>query len=185
MRKLAVLLIAVLALRVAPAAAAEAEPLVVNLDKAHMMRLAKPAHRVVVGNPAIADVTLETPVLMSIFGKTAGETSLLILGDDDREILSQPIVVTTTTDRTVSVHLPGSDGPGSREYSCLANRCLRVPAPGYAASGAQTAAPGSTPGSALTVPPAIAPNISAPTASASPAPDITSPVPVGTVLPMR
>jgi hypothetical protein len=106
-----------------------AEPLVVTLDKTEILRLDQPARRVIVGNPAIADVSLENSKLMYVVAKAPGETNLIVLGDGDVPILSRPVVVTGPSERSVSVHVPTSDGPSSRVYSCIGDRCLRVPTP--------------------------------------------------------
>jgi hypothetical protein len=139
-----------------PAFTAEVAPLVLTLDKAQVLHLSAPARRVILANPAIADVTLETPTLLYVFAKAPGETSLVVLGDDNRTLFSRPVVVTSQSDRAVSVHVPGTDGPTDRSYSCVENRCLRVPSPdavqGAGAPAAPTAA--STP---------ISPTAAAPT----------------------
>ncbi len=142
---------------------AEASPLVVVFDKVEILRLAKPARRVIIGNSAIADVNLETPTLVYLFGKAPGETSLIVLGDDDRTILSRPVVVTSETERAVSVHVPGGEGPVSRTYSCMGNRCLRVASPGGQTTAA---APTPPPPAQPTVPP---PPAGPPDAGAGPA----------------
>lgn len=140
---------------------AEASPLVVVFDKVEILRLAKPARRVIIGNSAIADVNLETPTLVYLFGKAPGETSLIVLGDDDRTILSRPVVVTSETERAVSVHVPSGEGPVSRTYSCIGNRCLRVASP-----GGQTTAAAPPPPAQPTIPP---PPTAPPDAGAGPA----------------
>ena len=120
-----------------PAAADDAAPLVVTLDKVQMVHLAAPASSVVLGNQTTVDVTMETPTLMLIFGKMPGETSLIVLGMDQKPVLARPVLVTTQDERLVSVYVPGTDGPTSRAYSCLPNRCLRIASPdGTPASGA-------------------------------------------------
>jgi hypothetical protein len=178
MRTLAVLLVFLVAGRVAPAWAAEGRPLVVTLDKAQVVRLIEPARRVIVGNPAIADVTLETPGMLYVFGKVPGETNLIVLGDHDREMVSRALVVTTNRQRAVSVHVPATNGPSSRNYSCLSDRCLPIASPSTEASGSGAGA------ASAAVPPPSAPlTPSGPSASA--APDIMQPAPVGTTPPFR
>jgi Flp pilus assembly secretin CpaC len=117
------------------AGAADSGPIVVVFDKAEVLRLAKPARRVIVGNPAIADISMETPTMLYVFGKALGETSLVVLGDDDHALLSRPVVVTTASSRAVTVHVPGGDGPTSRVYSCVSGNCLRVANPEAANGG--------------------------------------------------
>ena len=164
MRRLVVFLLAVAAWHGGLAGAAE--PLVVVLDTTQIMHLVKPAHRVIIGNPNIADVTLESPTLMYVVAKTPGETNLIVLDGDDKPILSRPVVVTSPPERTVSVHVPTNDGPTDRAYSCVANRCLRVPSPDAVTNGAGASAmTGNGP-----------PGASAPS---SPVPDALSPAAAG------
>jgi Flp pilus assembly secretin CpaC len=129
-----------------PAVAAESAPMVVFLDHATLLRLNNAAERVVVGNPSIADVNVDSPKLISIFGKTAGETNLIILGAKDQTLLSRTIVVIDAPDHVVAVHVPGKDGPTSRVYSCTDEHCLRVRSPDNSAAApagnAQAPSPG-------------------------------------------
>ncbi len=152
------------------ARAADASPMVVIYDKAQMLRLAKPARRVIVGNPAIADVSLETPTLMYIFGKTPGETNLIALGDDERPILYRSLVVTTEPSRGVAVHVPSGDGPTVRAYSCVVGRCLRVPSPEVTGNSGGTPAAPAAVGSDVGMPPPA-------NAGAAPGTVLANPVP--------
>lgn len=128
MRRGSILLTALVLLS-APLAAVSARAdgvLSLAVDKAEILRLPAPAVRVIVANPAIADVTVEKPTLITLFGKSAGETSLMVLGADDKTILSRTVVVTGAGDHTVTVHAPGGQGPVSREYACVGNHCSKV-----------------------------------------------------------
>jgi len=128
-------------------AAAGGPPLVVTFDKATVIHLDSPARRVIVGNPMIADVSVEEPTLLYVFGKAPGETSMIVLGADNKEIMSRPVVVSTDPDRLLTVSGPGGDGPVNRNYSCVANRCLRVASPEAAALAAMAPAAMQTPSS--------------------------------------
>lgn len=125
MRFVAVLL-AASALWAGPVLAADQGVLSITVNKASVLHLSAPAQRVIVANPAIADVTVEKPTLITLFGKTVGETSLTVLGVDDQEILSRTVVVTGAGDHTVTVHGPGAQGPVSRDYACVGQRCSKV-----------------------------------------------------------
>jgi len=125
MRFVAVLL-AASALWAMPAIAAEQGALTITVNKASVLHLNAPAQRVIVANPAIADVTVEKPTLITLFGKAVGETSLTVLGADDQEILSRTVVVTGAGDHTVTVHGPGDQGPVSRDYACVGERCSKM-----------------------------------------------------------
>jgi hypothetical protein len=144
--------LAMVALATAPALAAGASPLVVTFDKATVIHLDAPARRVIVGNPMIADVSVEEPTLLYVFGKAPGETSIIVLGADNKEIMARPVVVTTEPDRLLTVHAPGGDGPVNRNYSCVANRCLKVASPEASAVGAVAPAATPAPGGAAPIP---------------------------------
>jgi len=147
-------LLAGLALLSVPAMAADAAggqgPLSLTVDKAQVLHLSTPAQRVIVANPAIADVTVEKPTLITLFGKAAGETSLLVLGADDQEIINRSIVVTGAGDHSVTVHTPGGQGPVSREYSCIDQRCSKV---GGSDGSSGAASPSPTPSPSTSTPP--------------------------------
>jgi len=140
MRFVAVLLTAS-ALWAMPALAADQGTLTVTVNKAEILHLSAPAQRVIVANPAIADVTVEKPTLITLFGKTVGETSLTVLGADDQEILSRTVVVTGAGDHTVTVHGPGDQGPVSRDYACVGERCSKVGASGASPADATATPP--------------------------------------------
>ena len=124
-----------------PAWAADGDALQLTFDKVKLVHLQAAARRLIVANPAIADVSLETPTLLYIFGKAPGETNLVVLGDDDRLIFSRPLVVAPETERTVSVHVPANEGGVVRTYSCTDIRCVRVPSPEGMAVGAAAPSP--------------------------------------------
>ena len=121
-----VVLLAASAVWAMPAIAADQGPLTLTVNKAEILHLSAPAQRVIVANPAIADVTVEKPTLITLFGKTVGETSLTVLGVDDQEILSRAVVVIGAGDHTVTVHGPGAQGPVSRDYACVGQRCSKI-----------------------------------------------------------
>jgi len=120
-------------------AQAQEEAMIVGIDHAEVIRLPASAARVIVGNPALADVTVDSPRLLSVFGKTPGETNLIVLGAHEQVLLSRALVVGRAG---ISVHVPGKDGPTERSYACADGRCQLVPAIHPAAAAApQPAAP--------------------------------------------
>jgi hypothetical protein len=122
------------------AAAAESAPMVVAVDHAELLRLPAAAEKVIVGNPALADVTVDSPKLISVFGKQAGETNLIVLGAKDQMLVSRPLIVIRGADHAVAVHVPGRDGPSERLYECAEGRCQRVKASDDKGGGAAPAA---------------------------------------------
>ncbi|HTN64491.1 MAG TPA: pilus assembly protein N-terminal domain-containing protein [Devosia sp.] len=71
-----------LALAAAPSPAwAEAgdAPITVNVNMARVLRINSPAATVIIGNPGIADVTIQDPQTLVLTGKSYGQTNLIVL----------------------------------------------------------------------------------------------------------
>lgn len=117
------LLLAALAV-VAIAAPAWAEPLRVNLDQSTRVRLASPARDVVIGNPAIADVTMLDSHNLTIVGKAFGATHLLVIDTAGRTIVDRQLLVTSPDTGQVSM-VRGPAQPGAKvlmqSYICGAS----------------------------------------------------------------
>lgn len=77
----AIALATVLALgAVAPATADEASaPISVKVNMARILRIGSPAATVVVGNPGVADVTIQDPQTLILTGKSYGQTNMIVL----------------------------------------------------------------------------------------------------------
>ncbi len=82
---------------------AHAETFNVLLDKTALMRLKHPAAVVLIGNPEIADVTIRSSKFILVHGRSIGETNLIILDGNDREVATYDIVVSPQGDRRVTV----------------------------------------------------------------------------------
>jgi Flp pilus assembly secretin CpaC len=111
-------------------AAAMADGLNINWREARVVKLAKPATSVVVGDPTVADVALETPQTVVVFGKTPGETNILVLSADQELLLDWPVIVSPVNDRHVTVMNAAAVGaPAEVLYACGTERCTRVLSP--------------------------------------------------------
>jgi Flp pilus assembly secretin CpaC len=111
-------------------AAAMADGLNINWREARVVKLAKPATSVVVGDPTVADVTLETPQTVVVFGKTPGETNILVLSADQELLLDWPVVVSPVNERHVTVmNASAAPAPAEVLYACGTDRCTRVLSP--------------------------------------------------------
>jgi hypothetical protein len=127
MRRLLVLVSMLVAMT---SAAAMADGINLNWREARVVKLAKPATSVIVGDPTVADVTLDTPDTVIVFGKTPGETNLLVLSGTQELLLDWPIVVSPVTARHVSVlNATGREAPTEVLYACGTERCARVLSP--------------------------------------------------------
>jgi Flp pilus assembly secretin CpaC len=101
--------------------AAEA-PLNVVLDQATIMRLPEKVSTIVVGNPLIADVAVQSGGLVVVTGKGYGSTNLMVLDRSGTVLLERQVVVRGPTDQTVSVYR----GAERETYSCTPNCERRI-----------------------------------------------------------
>ncbi|AVF03066.1 MAG: hypothetical protein Devi2KO_37040 [Devosia indica] len=62
-----------------PALAQDGAPINVNVNMARILRISAPAATVIVGNPGIADVTIQDPQTLILTGKSYGQTNLIVL----------------------------------------------------------------------------------------------------------
>ena len=131
----ALFLTAILATAVAgSAAAAAAGTLAVHLDESVRVALRAPAQSVVVGNPAIADVSVVDARTLLVLGKGYGVTNLVVMDRVGRVLLNREIVVSAADAGRVSIWRGGA----STNYAC-SPRCEREGPPG--AGAAPSAAP--------------------------------------------
>jgi len=106
--------IAALALSAVPALAAPTETVIVNVDHAKVIKLPEKAQTVIVGNPGIADVSVQKNGVMVITGKSFGVTNLIAL-DATGGLLAESLVrVGATSEAVVTVQR----GLERETYSC-------------------------------------------------------------------
>jgi Flp pilus assembly secretin CpaC len=104
-----------------PAAARAAETLDITLDQATLMKLPDKVATIVVGNPMIADVAVQSGGLVVVTGKGFGSTNLIVLDRAGAVLLERAIVVSGPGGReTVQVFR----GVQRETYSCTPN-CVR------------------------------------------------------------
>ena len=116
----------------AAAQPATAQSLPIRIDQAARVSLSGTARDVIIGNPAVADVTVIDGRNLIVTGKGYGITNLLVLDGRGRTILDRQIVVSASDDGRVTMYR----GPGLFNYSC-APRCERTPMPGETDSAYQ------------------------------------------------
>lgn len=93
---------------------ARANDLVVRYDQSQLLRLPRPATDIIIGNPSIADVTLQGGNLLVVTGRTFGVTNIIALDADRNVIQDQRVTVTRDTARMVNLH----KGSLRQSYSC-------------------------------------------------------------------
>lgn len=69
----------------------------VDLNKTQILRLPAAAGSVIVGNPAIADVSVHSPTTIMVVGRGFGETNLIILDRSGQTMVDADVQVTSIT----------------------------------------------------------------------------------------
>src|SRR5260370_19557488 len=99
--------------------AALAEPsgdaIAVNVDQAKLVKLPSRVATIVVGNPLIADVTLQTGGIIVVTGKGYGATNFIAMDRTGEILVDRVIQVEGPTDRLVTVYR----GVERESYSCM------------------------------------------------------------------
>lgn len=85
-------------------AVAEKQPVIVTVDRAKVFRISSPASTVIVGNPAIADATVEDDVTLVLTGRSFGVTNLIVLDREGNPIVDETIVVRGHEENTVRIY---------------------------------------------------------------------------------
>jgi hypothetical protein len=117
LRRLSAIVAAILTLvPVGPTDAAERD-LIVRYDQSQLLRLPRPVAEIIIGNPSIADVTVQANTLLVVTGKTFGVTNLIVLDADRKIIQEQRIIVERDENRVVNLHKAGL----RQSYSCTPN----------------------------------------------------------------
>ena len=101
----------------------------VAINKAHLIQLDADADVVLIANPNIADVAVESPRVIFLLGKAPGETSLFILDADGNDLVRAEVIVTAdfggpaepmadmmTSAASMPIMTSGSSKPKSKEH---------------------------------------------------------------------
>jgi Flp pilus assembly secretin CpaC len=113
-RARAVLASLALAAAVFGAAPARAEDLIVKYDQSQLLRLPRAASEIIIGNPAIADVSVQAGNLLVVTGKTFGITNIIALDADRNVIQDQRILVRRDELKVVNLQR----GTERQSYNC-------------------------------------------------------------------
>lgn len=113
------------------AAPAQADTLSINVDQAQVMHLPEKIATIVIGNPLIADATLQSGGILVVTGKGYGATNLLALDRSGRVVMEKTVqVLGAGTGDIVTVY----KGVERESYSCAPNCERRITlgdSPGY------------------------------------------------------
>jgi hypothetical protein len=96
------------------APAAVAGDIVVKYDQSQLLRVPRPVSSIIIGNPSIADVTVQSPNLLVVTGKTFGITNVIALDADRNVIQDQRVVVVRDGTSQVSLYR----GTKRETYNC-------------------------------------------------------------------
>lgn len=98
----------------APVAAAESAPVSVQVNMARILRIDAPASTVIIGNPGVADVTIQDPQTLVLTGKSYGQTNLIILDGSGNPIADTIIRVSQDLTDIVTMYV----GDKRQSYNC-------------------------------------------------------------------
>lgn len=100
---IAVALLILLGIAAAPTVADAQQPIAVVIDRAKVMRISRPADTIIIGNPAIADATIQDSQTLIITGRSYGSTNLIVLDAAGQAIADEILMVESTNDAVVTV----------------------------------------------------------------------------------
>ena len=81
-----------------------ANALKIIIDRAKVVRIAKPADTIIVGNPSIVDATIQDSRTIVLTGRNFGVTNMIILDSDGDAIVDETIVVQGHETNTVRIY---------------------------------------------------------------------------------
>lgn len=113
--------VASLLLALTAAADVRADTLGVQLDQAKILKLPDNVSTIVIGNPMIADGSLQPGGLLIVTGKAFGQTNLIVLDSKGGVLADHQIQVSATRQNVVTLQR----GPERESYTCHP-RCDRV-----------------------------------------------------------
>ena len=112
---LVVLAVSVLFAPAASMAAPDLDKIAVNVDQAKLVRLPAGIATIVVGNPLIADVTLQNGGVVVVTGKGYGATNFIAMDRAGQVLVDRQIQVEGPSDQLVTVYR----GASRESYSCM------------------------------------------------------------------
>lgn len=103
-------LVATAAVSAVPAtpAAAQEGPITVRANMARVLRISAPAATVIIGNPGVADVTIQDPQTLVLTGKSYGQTNLIVLDSIGNPVADTMIEVVQGPSDLVTMYVGAS-----------------------------------------------------------------------------
>jgi len=90
-------------------------PIAVNIDQAKLIRLPDRAATIVIGNPLVADITLQPGSIIIVTGKSYGATNFVAMDRNGEVLLERIILVQGAADPVVTVYR----GIERETWSCM------------------------------------------------------------------
>ena len=84
--------------------AASTDPITVKANMARILRISAPAATVIIGNPGVADVTIQDPQTLVLTGKSYGETNLIVLDSAGNPVADTMVSVVQAPSDMVTVY---------------------------------------------------------------------------------
>lgn len=110
-------LLVIVSMGTASAGNAADDDVSVTIDQAQIVRLDRPAAEIIVGNPSIADVSVQSGKVLVVTGKSYGRTNLIVIDADGKQVVNRYLSVTEPGRGYVMVH----KGPTQWTYYCAPN----------------------------------------------------------------
>ncbi|HEY9010725.1 MAG TPA: pilus assembly protein N-terminal domain-containing protein [Devosia sp.] len=80
-------------------------PISVKVNMARILRISAPANTVIIGNPRVADVTIQDPQTLVLTGKSYGQTNMIVLDAQGRAIADTLLEVVQAQADLVTVYM--------------------------------------------------------------------------------
>lgn len=93
------------------------DDLIVRYDQSQLLRLPRPVADIIIGNPSIADVSIQGGNMLVVTGKTFGITNIIALDSERNIIQDQRIIVERDELKVVNLTKAGK----RQSYSCTPN----------------------------------------------------------------
>jgi Pilus formation protein N terminal region len=93
---------------------ASANELIVKFDQSQIIKLPRPVTEIIIGNPMIADVAIQSSNLLVVTGKSFGLTNLIALDADRNVIIDQRVMVQRDNNRLLFL----TKGGKRETYNC-------------------------------------------------------------------
>lgn len=76
----------------------------VEVNQAKVIKLSRPADTVIIGNPEIADASVQDATTIVLTGKGFGQTNLVVLAEDGSPVVDQQVSVSRNSASSIRVY---------------------------------------------------------------------------------